>query len=119
MSWRWSSARCGPTTSGSPTISSACARAGWPSLVARWPRARFHAMVREQLGAQTNWEDSDDLAMLFQGTYKSPFYRKLHRLLHDDLDLHRAIADCKLQIADFDEQQSTIYNLQSAMDELN
>jgi hypothetical protein len=57
--------------------------------------------------------------MLFQGTYKSPFYRKLHSVLHEDLDLRRRIADCKLQITDFDEQQSTIYNLQSAIDQLN
>jgi len=83
------------------------------------PGTRFHSMVREQLGAQINWSDSDDLAMLFQGTYKSPFYRKLHRLLHDDLDLHRAIANCKLQIGDFDELQSAICNLQPAMDGLN
>ena len=83
------------------------------------PGTRFHAMVREQLGAQINWADSDDLAMLFQGTYKSPFYRKLHRLLHDDLDLRRTIANCKLQMADFDEQQATSYKLQAAMDALN
>jgi len=57
------------------------------------PGTRFHAMVREQLGAQTNWSDSDDLAMLFQGTYKSPFYRKLHRLLHEDLELRRRLQE--------------------------
>jgi hypothetical protein len=50
-------------------------------------------MVREQLGAQTNWSDSDDLAMLFQGTYRSSFYRKLHRLLHDDLDVRRKLRE--------------------------
>ena len=83
------------------------------------PGTRFHAMVREQLGAQTNWSDSDDLAMLFQGTYKSPFYRKLHRVLHDDLDLHRAIANCKLQIADNRASQSTIDNLQPVIDQLS
>jgi len=83
------------------------------------PGTRFHSMVRAQLGAQTNWADSDDLAMLFQGTYKSPFYRKLHSVLHEDLDLRRRIADCKLQIADFDQQQSAICNLQSAIDDLN
>jgi anaerobic magnesium-protoporphyrin IX monomethyl ester cyclase len=83
------------------------------------PGTRFHAMVHEQLGAQTNWSDSDDLAMLFQGAYRSPFYRALHRLLHEDLELRRKIADCRLQIADCEDSQSTIYNLQSAMDKLN
>ncbi len=73
--------------------------------------------------------------MMFQGTYQSPFYRKLHKLLHDDLELRRQIADCRpvlpfdtlrnravegLQIADWRElSQSTIYNLQFAIDQLN
>jgi radical SAM superfamily enzyme YgiQ (UPF0313 family) len=83
------------------------------------PGTRFHTMVREQLGAQTNWSDSDDLAMLFQGTYRSPFYRALHRLLHEDLELRRTIANCKLQIVDSDDCQSAIYNLQSTIDQLN
>jgi anaerobic magnesium-protoporphyrin IX monomethyl ester cyclase len=83
------------------------------------PGTRFHAMVREQLGAQTNWSDSDDLAMLFQGTYKSPFYRKLHRLLHEDLELRRAIANYRLQIPDSDDSRSAICNLQSTIDKLN
>jgi anaerobic magnesium-protoporphyrin IX monomethyl ester cyclase len=83
------------------------------------PGTRFHTLVREQLGAQTNWSDSDDLAMLFQGTYKSPFYRKLHSVLHQDLDLRRMIANCKLHIEDSGDPQSTIYNLQSTIDQLN
>src|SRR5262249_23097704 len=83
------------------------------------PGTRFHAMVREQLGAQTNWSDSDDLAMLFRGTYRSPFYRALHRLLHEDLELRRRIADCRFQIADYENSQSATYNLQSAIDQLN
>jgi anaerobic magnesium-protoporphyrin IX monomethyl ester cyclase len=53
------------------------------------PGTSFHAAVREQLGAKTNWEDSGDLAMMFQGTYASPFYRRLHGLLHRDLDARR------------------------------
>jgi len=57
---------------------------------------------------------------MFQGAYQSPFYRKLHKLLHDDLDLRRKIVNCKLQIEDSPElAQSTIYNLQFAIDQLN
>jgi anaerobic magnesium-protoporphyrin IX monomethyl ester cyclase len=55
------------------------------------PGTRFYDMVKEQLGAKTNWSDSDDLAMMFQGTYQSPFYRKLHRVLHDDLALFQRL----------------------------
>jgi anaerobic magnesium-protoporphyrin IX monomethyl ester cyclase len=88
------------------------------------PGTRFHAMVREQLGPQTNWSDSDDLAMLFQGTYRSPFYRKLHRLLHEDLDLRRRLAtgDWGLGIGDLSSSpnpQSPIPNLLTELDQLN
>ena len=53
------------------------------------PGTRFHEMVRDQLGAKTHWDESGDLAMMFRGTYTTPFYRHLHATLHDDLDLHR------------------------------
>ena len=46
------------------------------------PGTKFHAAVRGQLGARTNWEDTGDLAMLFQGTYTTPFYRRLRNALH-------------------------------------
>ena len=56
------------------------------------PGTKFHTLVREQLGQKTNWTDSGDLAMIFQGTYGSPFYRHLHRLLHRELELRQALA---------------------------
>ena len=56
------------------------------------PGTKFHAMVKEQLGPKTNWVDSNDLAMMFQGTYHSAFYRHLHRLLHEDLELRQRLA---------------------------
>jgi anaerobic magnesium-protoporphyrin IX monomethyl ester cyclase len=88
------------------------------------PGTRFHSMVREQLGAQTNWSDSDDLAMLFQGTYKSPFYRKLHRLLHDDLELRRRVVtgDWGLGIEEQSlspSPQSLVPDLLAEFDQLN
>lgn len=55
------------------------------------PGTRFHELVRAQLGPKTNWTDSGDLAMMFQGTYRSPFYRHLHRLLHRDLELRQRL----------------------------
>ncbi|HET9223351.1 MAG TPA: radical SAM protein [Roseiflexaceae bacterium] len=81
------------------------------------PGTRFHELVKEQLGAKTNWVDSNDLAMMFQGTYQSPFYRKLHQVLHRDLDLRHQIADCRTQIADWDE--SAMLNLHNEIDRLN
>ena len=56
------------------------------------PGTKFHGMVQAQMGAKSHWTDSDDLAMMFQGTYQSPFYRKLHQVLHHDLDVHQRVA---------------------------
>ena len=46
------------------------------------PGTKFYQLVEEQLGAKTNWEDSDDLAMMFQGAYRTEFYRALRDALH-------------------------------------
>jgi anaerobic magnesium-protoporphyrin IX monomethyl ester cyclase len=51
------------------------------------PGTRFHELVKAQLGPKTHWQDSDDLAMMFQGTYSSEFYRAVRDLLHDQVSL--------------------------------
>ena len=51
------------------------------------PGTRFHELVKAQLGHKTHWQDSDDLAMMFQGTYTSEFYRSVRDLLHDQVSL--------------------------------
>lgn len=48
------------------------------------PGTVFFDRVRDQLGEKTHWNDSDELAMLFAGTYTGPFYRHLRDLLHDE-----------------------------------
>lgn len=54
------------------------------------PGTKFYDMVVTELGDKTHWADSNDLAMMFQGTYQTPFYRKLRQVVHRDLDLrHR------------------------------
>ncbi|HEX2164925.1 MAG TPA: radical SAM protein, partial [Thermoanaerobaculia bacterium] len=49
------------------------------------PGTRFHAMVAAELGARDHWLESNDLAMMFRGTYTTAFYRRLHDFLHRDL----------------------------------
>ena len=49
------------------------------------PGTLFHERVKEQLGARTNWSDSDDLAMMFRGTYEGAFYRRVRDLLHEEV----------------------------------
>lgn len=46
------------------------------------PGTAFHARVQAQLGRQRNWTTTGELAMLFQGTYSTEFYRKVRDLLH-------------------------------------
>ena len=46
------------------------------------PGTKFFDRVRTQLGEKTNWSDSEDLSMMFQGAYTNEFYRALHDALH-------------------------------------
>lgn len=50
------------------------------------PGTKFFARVQAQLGEKTNWSDSEDLAMMFQGAYTNEFYRALHDALHAQVD---------------------------------
>src|SRR5215469_4502406 len=50
------------------------------------PGTKFFDRVQAQLGEKTNWSDSEDLAMMFQGTYTNEFYRALHDALHAQVD---------------------------------
>ncbi|HEU5134679.1 MAG TPA: radical SAM protein [Steroidobacteraceae bacterium] len=49
------------------------------------PGTKFYEMVKEQLGAKRHWQESNDLEMMFAGTYRSDFYRLLRNLLHDEV----------------------------------
>ena len=50
------------------------------------PGTKFFDRVQAQLGEKTNWSDSEDLAMIFQGAYTNEFYRALHDALHAQVD---------------------------------
>ncbi len=50
------------------------------------PGTRFYDRVSEQLGPKRNWSDSDDLSMMFRGTYRSEFYRALRDALHFEVE---------------------------------
>lgn len=53
------------------------------------PGTKFFETVRDQLGRKTNWIDSDELAMIFSGTYRTPFYRMVRDLLHEEVLTYR------------------------------
>lgn len=46
------------------------------------PGTNFYEIVKDQLQAKSNWTDSDDLAMMYSGTYSEKYYRQLHRYIH-------------------------------------
>ncbi len=56
------------------------------------PGTKFYELVKAQLRAKTHWQESNDLDMMFQGTYTSDFYRAVRNLLHDQIALQTADA---------------------------
>ena len=52
------------------------------------PGTPFYEAVRAQVGAKRNWEHTDDLDMLFHGTYTADFYRRLRDILHEEVDAY-------------------------------
>jgi radical SAM superfamily enzyme YgiQ (UPF0313 family) len=46
------------------------------------PGTRFFERVKDELGLKQNWDDSEDLAMLYRGPFPTEFYRILHRRVH-------------------------------------
>ncbi len=51
------------------------------------PGTKFYELVKAQLGPKTRWRDSNDLAMMFRGTYTSEFYRSVRDLLHAEVQI--------------------------------
>lgn len=48
------------------------------------PGTTFYEAVRHELGEKANWYDSEDLAMLYRGPFRTEFYRQLHTVVHKD-----------------------------------
>jgi anaerobic magnesium-protoporphyrin IX monomethyl ester cyclase len=53
------------------------------------PGTKFYEKVKDQLQEKRNWRDSDDLAMMFESTFKSAYYRQLHRYVHSIYRKHK------------------------------
>ena len=53
------------------------------------PGTKFYELVRAQLAAKTHWQESNDLEMMFKGTYSSDFYRAIRDLLHDQVSVEK------------------------------
>jgi radical SAM superfamily enzyme YgiQ (UPF0313 family) len=53
------------------------------------PGTPFYERVKSQLGDKRNWLDSDDLAMMYSGTYTPAFYRVLYALVHSEFRVRK------------------------------
>jgi anaerobic magnesium-protoporphyrin IX monomethyl ester cyclase len=56
------------------------------------PGTKFYEQVKQQLGPKTHWNESNDLEMMFHGTFRSDFYRIVRDLLHDEVSGREATA---------------------------
>jgi anaerobic magnesium-protoporphyrin IX monomethyl ester cyclase len=77
------------------------------------PGTKFYEIVKTQLQAKTHWQESNDLDMMFAGTYTSDFYRAIRDLLHD------RVTSAKLNTDELrDEFQRTQLSLRERWDQL-
>lgn len=79
------------------------------------PGTLFHEQVRAQLGDKTHWEDSADLAMMFQGSFGTTFYRRVRDLLHELVEAQPHAAATSRPLADrWDELMASVQPLSTA-----
>lgn len=46
------------------------------------PGTKFYDSVKSRMNARSNWKDSDDLSLLFEGSFTPGYYKLLHRYIH-------------------------------------
>lgn len=60
------------------------------------PGTKFYDRVIGEMGEKRNWRESSDLAMMFQGTYSTEFYRSLARYVHQDHRRHQGLGALRM-----------------------
>lgn len=59
------------------------------------PGTKFYETVKSQLKEKQNWTDSDDLALMYRGTYAPAYYKLLHRYIHSRYRIRRGWVQIK------------------------
>ncbi len=59
------------------------------------PGTKFYENVKGMLKEKQNWSDSDDLLMMYKGTFNAAYYKKLHRYIHNRYRIQRGINQIK------------------------
>ena len=54
------------------------------------PGTAFYEKVEAELKKKTNWTDSDEMALMFSNTFPAPYYKQLHRYVHQNYHKHLA-----------------------------
>lgn len=60
------------------------------------PGTKFYDKVKDELKQKTNWKDSDDLAMMFNGSFKTAYYRKLQRFVHKEYRKNQGFSNFRM-----------------------
>ncbi|MCC6804342.1 MAG: radical SAM protein [Anaerolineae bacterium] len=64
------------------------------------PGTKFYEAVRHELGERENWIDSEDLAMLYRGPFRTEFYRQLHTVVQKYYRSRKKWRDLKNAVRD-------------------
>jgi anaerobic magnesium-protoporphyrin IX monomethyl ester cyclase len=64
------------------------------------PGTKFYDKVKEDLILKANWKDSDDLEMMFNGTFKTEYYKKLQRYVHKEYRKKQGLNNLKELVSD-------------------
>ena len=62
------------------------------------PGTKFYEKVKSELVSKTNWNDSDEMALMFRNNYQPAFYKHLHKYVHESYHLHLALDTLKQAI---------------------
>lgn len=57
------------------------------------PGTKFYETIKHELGERANWIDSQDLAMLYRGPFRTEFYRQLHTVVHKEYRSRKTYRD--------------------------
>lgn len=59
------------------------------------PGTGFYEKVKTGMDRKVNWEDSDDLDLMYKGNFSSAYYKKTHRYLHRKFRFNQGIGSVK------------------------
>jgi anaerobic magnesium-protoporphyrin IX monomethyl ester cyclase len=62
------------------------------------PGTRFYEIVKNDLKTKRNWEDSDDLAMMFRSSFPPAYYKRLHHFIHRKYRIAKSVAVFKAML---------------------